>query len=70
MEYIPTPNRSKVEFTCLEDMIEKGSPVRFIEIFVEKLDLGQMQYSMKDIKPEGRPAFNPKILLTFTFMDT
>jgi len=39
MEYISTANRSQLEFNCLEDLIEKENPVRFIEAFVEKSTL-------------------------------
>ncbi len=61
MEYISTANRTQLEFNCLEDLIEKDNAVRFIEVFVEKLDLNQLQFSVKELKEEGRPSFNPKL---------
>lgn len=67
MEYISTANRSQLEFNCLEDLIEKENPVRFIEAFVEKLDLNQLYFSIKEIKEEGRPSFNPKLFLKLYF---
>lgn len=67
MEYIPSASRNQLEFICLEDMIEKENPVRFIEAFVEKLDLSQLQFSVKEHKEEGRPAFHPKLFLKLYF---
>jgi transposase len=67
MEYISTTNRSQLEFNCLEDLIEKDNAVRFIEAFVEKLDLNQLQFSVKELKEEGRPSFNPKLFLKLYF---
>jgi len=37
-----------------------GNPVRFIEAFVEKVDLLQLGFEQKKVKEEGRPAFDPK----------
>jgi transposase, IS4 family len=48
---------------CLEENVEQDNPVRFIEAFVEKLDLKQLQFVYREIKEEGRPAFNPKVFL-------
>lgn len=67
MEYISTANRSQIEFNCLEDLIEKENPVRFIEAFVEKLDLTQLHFTVKEIQSEGRPSFNPKVFLKLYF---
>lgn len=67
MEYISTANRSQFEFNCLEDLIEKENPVRFIEAFVEKLDLTQLHFTVKEIQSEGRPGFNPKVFLKLYF---
>ena len=67
MEYISTANRTQLEFNCLEDLIEKDNAVRFIEVFVEKLDLNQLQFSVKELKEEGRPSFNPKLFLKLYF---
>lgn len=67
MEYISTTNRSQLEINCLEDLIEKENPVRFIEAFVEKLDLQQLHFIVKEIQSEGRPGFNPKAFLKLYF---
>lgn len=67
MEYIPMSNRDQLEFNCLEDLIEKENPVRFIEAFVEKLELTQLHFTVKEIQNEGRPGFNPKLFLKLYF---
>jgi len=51
----------------LEELIEADNPVRFVDAFVEKLDLAQLGFQMKDLKNEGRPAFHPKTLLKLYF---
>jgi hypothetical protein len=61
MEYISPANRGQLEFSSLEDSIEKDNSVRFIEAFAEKLDIQQLHFAVKTIKQEGRPAFNPKV---------
>ena len=67
MEYISTANRSQLEINCLEDLIERENPVRFIEAFVEKLDLAQLHFTVKEIQSEGRPSYNPKVFLKLYF---
>jgi len=63
MNYITGSNRLQLEMGCLEENVEQDNPVRFIEAFVEKLDLKQLQFVYREIKEEGRPAFNPKVFL-------
>jgi transposase len=67
MEYITPHNRSQMEFNSLDDLVEQDNQVRFIEAFVEKLDLTQLHFVTKTIKNEGRPSFNPKVLLKLYF---
>ncbi len=67
MEYISTANRTQLEFNCLEDLIEKENPVRFIDVFVEKLELTKLHFVIQEIKSEGRPSFNPKVFLKLYF---
>ena len=67
MEHILPHNRNQIEFVSLDDLIEQDNQVRFIEAFVEKLDLTQLHFETKTIKSEGRPSFNPKLLLKLYF---
>lgn len=63
MNYIQPANRYQLSFGSLEDAVESDNPVRFIEAFVEHLDLGQLNYTFNQIKSEGRPPFHPKVFL-------
>jgi hypothetical protein len=46
-----------MQFSSLEDHIASENPVRFIDAFVDKLELSKLDFSFKTIKAEGRPAF-------------
>src|SRR5207248_7192281 len=48
---------------CLDDWIEADNPVRVIDVFVEKLDLGALDFGGVDPKATGRPSYHPSILL-------
>ena len=63
MDYIKSSNRSQIEMYNLDDQIEKDNTVRFVDAFVEKLELNQLGFVVNEIKSEGRPAFNPKAFL-------
>jgi transposase len=63
MNYIQATNRNQCEFYCLEEVLEADNPARFIEAFVEKLDLTALGFIPKALRTEGRPAFDPKVFL-------
>lgn len=63
MDHIQSHNRLQVTFGSIDDQVEPDNPVRFIDAFVEQLDLGRLQFNVKDLKPEGRPSFNPRVFL-------
>lgn len=63
MDYIQASNRHQISFGCLDEQIDADHPVRFIEAFVEQLDLDQLQYQYTTLKTEGRPPFHPKVFL-------
>src|SRR5215468_862046 len=48
---------------CLDDWIDEDNPVRVIDVFVEKLDLGALDFGGVDPKATGRPSYHPSILL-------
>ncbi len=50
-------DRNQMQFSSLEDHIASENPVRFIDAFVDKLELSKLDFSFKTIKAEGRPAF-------------
>ncbi len=50
-------------FTCLEQNITKDNPVRFIDAFVENVDLGALGFELQTLKTEVRPGYSTRIFL-------
>src|SRR5690349_14372636 len=48
---------------CLDDWIDADNPVRVIDVFVEALDLGALDFGGVDPKATGRPSYHPSVLL-------
>lgn len=67
MQHITSNSRNQLEFSCLDDLIENDNSVRFIDAFVEKLDLTQLGFKVKEIRSEGRPSFDAKVFLKIYF---
>jgi transposase len=63
MSYILSEDREQIRFGTLSDGIGANHPVRFIDAFVDKIDLLQIGFKLKPIKEEGRPSFEPKVFL-------
>ena len=64
MQYIQGKNREQLVLfpTSLDDVIDEDNEARFIDLFVESLDLVEMGFEV--FHPEnGRPAYHPKDLL-------
>lgn len=60
MDFIATQDRHQITFGALEDKIGSDNPVRFIDAFVEHIDLVKLGFIVKLLQSEGRPAFNSK----------
>jgi transposase len=65
MSYQQGLDRSQVQFlpACVEDYVSANSPVRFIEAFVEGLDLKGLGFRRAEPADTGRPAYDPADLL-------
>jgi len=63
MQHITPHNRQQYEFVNLEDCIDQNNVVRFIDAFVEKIDLSRLGFKTNDIKAEGRPSFDSCLFL-------
>ena len=48
----------------IEEYVADNSAVRFIEVFVESLDLSAMQFTHHTPAATGRPPYDPKMLLS------
>lgn len=60
MAYLEDSDRFQIRMGSLEEEICKDNPVRFVDAFVEHLDLSKAGFTVLDIKIEGRPASTPK----------
>lgn len=67
MAYLAPKDRFQTRFTSLEEPIGQDNPVRFIDAFVDVLELDKLNFSITEAKIEGRPAFAPKIFLKLYF---
>jgi transposase len=63
MQFIQGTNRQQVTMQSLDDYISNDNPVRFIDAFVDKLDLQQLQFQVAVLNKEGRPAYASKLFL-------
>lgn len=55
--------RLQLQMSSLEDSISQENPVRFVDLFVEQLDLLKLGFEVKTLKKEGRPSFESSTLL-------
>ena len=58
MDFIKGNNRHQITFSTLESQIEENNPVRFVDAFVEHLDLTQLGFLINTIKTEVKTAFH------------
>jgi len=63
MQHITGIARSQMVFTSLEDSISEDNSVRFVDAFVENIDLKALGFELQTLKTEGRPSFNTKTFL-------
>lgn len=57
MNHITGIPRLQMQMSSLEDSIDQENPVRFIDAFVDQLDLLKIGFKVKTLKTEGRPSF-------------
>jgi transposase len=48
---------------CLDDFIDESNPVRVIDVFVDALDLAEMNFEGVEPAATGRPSYHPSVLL-------
>src|SRR5690242_18877661 len=48
---------------CLDDWIAEDNPVRVIDAFIDRLDLGELGFDWVEPAETGRPAYHPSVLL-------
>jgi transposase len=50
-----------MRFSSLEDTTISDKEVRFIDAFVELIDISKLDFAVKALKTEGRKSFNSKV---------
>jgi len=67
MDHITSSQRNQIYMCSLDESISTDHPVRFIDAFVEKLDLPQLKFVINSLKKEGRPSYDSRIFLKLYF---
>lgn len=63
MNFKEGTSRHQTYFATLDDQVTADNPVRLIDAFVDKLQLHKLGFTNTVHKSEGRPAYEPAILL-------
>ena len=63
MQHIQGISRYQLRLQSLEDTISQENPVRFIDAFVNSIDLAKIGFTPRVLKTEGRPSFDTKVFL-------
>lgn len=65
MDYVQGEHREQLTMfpEALEDYLDPENPVRFIDAFVDNLDLASLGFTHSELKDTGRPPYNPGDLL-------
>jgi transposase len=65
MRYIQGTDRDQVTLLpeIMDDYVSDNNPVRFIEAFVDNLDMNELSFTYATTKHTGRKPYNPKALL-------
>ena len=68
MQRIIGISRKQLRFSSLEDTISLDNQVRFIDAFVESIDLSKLGFAVKTLKTEGLSSFNRKCFYRSIYM--
>ncbi len=63
MQHIQGISRHQLQMISLEDKITADNPIRFIDAFVNTIDLQKIGFISRVLKKEGRPSFDTKVFL-------
>src|SRR5688572_8099588 len=65
MTHLRGPSRSEVQLLppCLDDFVPANAPVRFVEAYVEGVDLAELGFARVTPPATGRPPYHPADLL-------
>lgn len=63
MQHITGISRQQMRFSSLEDAINQDNQVRFIDAFVESINLNKLGFAIQILKKEGRPSYTTQLFL-------
>ena len=63
MQHIQGISRNQLQVSSLENTIAADNTVRFIDAFVNSVDLEKIGFTLKLLKTEGRPSFATPVFL-------
>jgi hypothetical protein len=62
MQHITGISRQQMRFSSLEDTISPDNQVRFIDAFVEYIDLSKLDFAVKTLKTPGKKIIEIKLV--------
>lgn len=63
MNFVTGTSRHQTYFATLDDQVSADNPVRLVDAFVDKLQLQKLGFTNTVHKSEGRPPYEPAVLL-------
>ncbi len=63
MQHIQGISGNQQQVSSLEDTISADNPVRFIDAFVNSINLEKLEFTTKVLQVVGRPIFDTKVFL-------
>ena len=65
MSYIKGMDRDQIVLfpDSIDDYVAEDNPIKFIEAFVDSLNLRDLGFKYSEPKPTGRPPYNPADML-------
>lgn len=64
MPYLPTQSRSQLMICSLDSLVAADSVARIIDAFVRSLDMSELGFTKASAADEGRPSYDPRLLLS------
>ncbi|MDR1706960.1 MAG: transposase, partial [Prevotella sp.] len=63
MDHITGADRNQLQFISVEQMVSEDSWARVIDLFVDILPMKKLGFKNTGTGKEGRPSYNPSMLL-------
>ncbi len=67
MDFLQPMSRMQMTFGSLEGLVDADNEVRLIDAFTDQLDLKRLGFVVKELKKEGRPAYDSRVFLKLYF---